>query len=195
MQNKVEKLLQSTIYLASEKGLVGASTAKIAKHAKVATGTLFHHFPTKEHLISAAYMAVQKDYAWNVVGIFDYPKVHLEQRLIKFIKSSINYWARHRSSLLYTLQVSGSMYYTPTLQLKAESQNQHLILALTQGIKQKILLKTDPATLFHLLTNSVIQTARIMLDQNDPSKTKKIRKAGVNFVWNAIRNPDFTSAS
>ncbi len=187
MQSKVERLIHATIALTDNYGLVGASTAKIAKRAKVATGTLFHHFPSKDQLIAASYLTVQKDYAWNVVGIFDYPKHHLDKRLIKYCKVSIDYWSRHAASLSFTLQVYGSQFYTPALKLEVEQLHQHFLSALAVGIKNKMLSSIDPSISYQLIFNTIIQTAHLILNEESETKRKRIRKMGVNFLWNAIR--------
>ena len=48
--DKRDKILQAALELFAEQGFRGTSTAQIAKHAGVATGTLFHHFESKEAL-------------------------------------------------------------------------------------------------------------------------------------------------
>lgn len=52
---KREKILQTAMNLFIEKGVQSTSTASIAKKAGVATGTLFHHFKTKEELVHELY--------------------------------------------------------------------------------------------------------------------------------------------
>ena len=52
---KREKILQTAMNLFIDKGIQSTSTALIAKEAGVATGTLFHHFKTKEELVHALY--------------------------------------------------------------------------------------------------------------------------------------------
>lgn len=52
---KREKILETAMYLFIEKGVHGTTTASIAKASNVATGTLFHHFNTKQELVSNLY--------------------------------------------------------------------------------------------------------------------------------------------
>lgn len=62
MQTKADKkelILKAGLDLFSEQGFRGTSTAQIAKHAGVATGTLFHHFATKEELINHLYTGIK----------------------------------------------------------------------------------------------------------------------------------------
>nr|WP_321268484.1 TetR/AcrR family transcriptional regulator [uncultured Sulfurimonas sp.] len=52
---KREMILQTAMNLFIKKGIQSTSTASIAKKAGVATGTLFHHFKTKEELVYELY--------------------------------------------------------------------------------------------------------------------------------------------
>lgn len=52
---KRKKILQTAMNLFIKKGIQNTSTASIAKEAGVATGTLFHHFKTKEELVYELY--------------------------------------------------------------------------------------------------------------------------------------------
>lgn len=55
IMTKREKILETAMNLFVEKGIQSTSTASIAKASNVATGTLFHHFKTKEELVSELY--------------------------------------------------------------------------------------------------------------------------------------------
>jgi AcrR family transcriptional regulator len=56
VNEKEQKILDTSLVLFVEKGFHGTSTAEIAKTAGVATGTLFHYFKTKEELIDRLYI-------------------------------------------------------------------------------------------------------------------------------------------
>ncbi|VVE51071.1 TetR/AcrR family transcriptional regulator [Pandoraea anhela] len=54
-------LVESAISLLSEHGFAYATTAAIAQHARVTTGALHHHFPTKESLLIAVLDELTED--------------------------------------------------------------------------------------------------------------------------------------
>ena len=60
VNGKKDHILQSALQLFAAEGL-GVPTAKIAKQAGVANGTLFNYFPTKQDLIDALYLAIKKE--------------------------------------------------------------------------------------------------------------------------------------
>lgn len=57
--SKREQILAAALSLFIENGFEKTPTSAISKAAGVATGTLFHHFKTKEDLINALYLEVK----------------------------------------------------------------------------------------------------------------------------------------
>jgi len=57
--DKKQQLIQAGIELFHRRGFWNTSTASIAKHANVATGTLFNYFPSKESLIDEVYLHIK----------------------------------------------------------------------------------------------------------------------------------------
>jgi AcrR family transcriptional regulator len=58
---KKEQILETALNLFIENGFDKTPTTRIALEAGVATGTLFHHFKTKEELINALYFEIKTD--------------------------------------------------------------------------------------------------------------------------------------
>ncbi|UTV27820.1 TetR/AcrR family transcriptional regulator [Photobacterium atrarenae] len=61
MTQKKKQLLDAALTLFSRQGIEATSTASIAKQANVATGTLFHHFASKQALVIALYQAIKTE--------------------------------------------------------------------------------------------------------------------------------------
>lgn len=61
MSDKRTQLIEATIDLFSKEGFWNTSTARISKHAKVATGTLFNYFESKEKLIDEVYIELKQE--------------------------------------------------------------------------------------------------------------------------------------
>lgn len=57
--SKRDQILTSALALFNDQGFDKTPTSAISKHAGVATGTLFHHFKTKEDLINALYLEIK----------------------------------------------------------------------------------------------------------------------------------------
>ncbi|WP_375558765.1 TetR/AcrR family transcriptional regulator [Bernardetia sp. OM2101] len=60
-ENKVLAIYEATLKLVLENGFTGLKMSKVAKEAKLATGTLYIYFKDKEELISALYLHIKKE--------------------------------------------------------------------------------------------------------------------------------------
>jgi len=72
MQTKKEKILETAMKLFVENGIQSTATASIAKEAGVATGTLFHHFKSKEDLVHELYNSI-------FYSLLSYQKEHFHE--------------------------------------------------------------------------------------------------------------------
>jgi AcrR family transcriptional regulator len=101
MNEKKQQLLEASIDLFAKEGFWNTPTARIAKHAGVATGTLFNYFPSKDALIDAVYLHLK--HTWIQYIMAGYP----EQADVKRCLGHI--WFRHidwsvRNPVYYTLK-------------------------------------------------------------------------------------------
>ncbi len=187
MPSSVSKIIWSTIAISNELGLEKAATTKIAKHAKVATGTLFHHFHNKKAILEATYLSIQEDFVWQLIGVFDYPKKDIEKRLKQAVKISIDYWVIHSASYRFTNQMYHSSYFGNDLQEKVD----HLYLRIESGfkfgVKKGILRKQNADLLLHMMVHTAFVSAGLILETEDERKQKLIRKEGRTFIWNGMK--------
>lgn len=58
-KTKRDLILETALNLFTEKGYHSTPTSLIVKEARVATGTLFHHFKTKEDLLNTLYLDIK----------------------------------------------------------------------------------------------------------------------------------------
>ncbi len=61
--DKKQQILDTALTLFVSQGFYATSTASIAKKAGVATGTLFHHFPSKDDLMNHLFLAIKQEFA------------------------------------------------------------------------------------------------------------------------------------
>ncbi len=108
MSDKKQQLLDASIDLFAREGFWNTSTARIAKHAGVATGTLFNYFPSKDALIDAVYMHLKHEWLLHIQR--DYPggadtRTRLEHIWYRNIDWGVRYPERY--NLKQQLSMSG----------------------------------------------------------------------------------------
>src|SRR5713101_7446452 len=87
---KRSAILQAAVHEIAEVGL-GAPTAKIAKRAGIATGTLFTYFANKEELLNELYLELKLEVYTRINANFPH-KASLERRA-RHVWSSFLDWA------------------------------------------------------------------------------------------------------
>lgn len=104
---KRDVLLEAAIELFGENGFWNTSTASVAKHAGVATGTLFNYFPTKEDLIREVMMYLKREMIGAASVGFD-PNADLRDQLellwFNGLKWGMSNWTRF--NLMEQIRVS-----------------------------------------------------------------------------------------
>ena len=83
-----QNILDAALLLFTEKGYEKATMRQIAAQAEMAPGSIYHHFPTKEHIVQAFYDLLHEDHAQACVGILA-SEIRLERRLYEVIRKKI----------------------------------------------------------------------------------------------------------
>ena len=91
--NKINKIFESTLELNKSFGFSGLTMSKIAKHAGIATGTLYIYFKDKVELINSLYIKLKKQKASELLSVIksDAPfKLNFKFLTQEFINKSLN---------------------------------------------------------------------------------------------------------
>ena len=115
--NKKQQLLDSALTLFVTQGIDATSTASIAKHACVANGTLFHHFPSKEALVLALYKSIKQDFALQITP-FQLDANKLKNQAQQVWDQAIDWAIINADKQQFCLQVS--QYHQLSSQVKAQ---------------------------------------------------------------------------
>jgi len=83
-----QKILDAALLLFVEKGYEKATMRQIAVGAGVAPGSIYHHFPTKEHIVQTFYDVIHEEHAQACVTIL-LSESKLEHRLREVVRKKI----------------------------------------------------------------------------------------------------------
>lgn len=184
-----QKILEATLSLVHELGLESTPTAKISERAKVATGTLFHHYKNKQTLFEAVHKYILEDYFFHLMGYFDYPPNQVQKQLKKALRASVDYWSRNPTYHSFIHQISTSGYYSVEMrEQEFQGLESRLGKAFKRALKKGVLKQYDYQIILRLVFRSIFQISGLVLDTEDPLLQKEYRKQGIRFVWSAIEN-------
>jgi AcrR family transcriptional regulator len=107
--DKRAEILQAALNLFVERGFHGAPMAEIAQEARVAAGTIYRYFPSKDDLINELFREVEKDLREAVRA--RYPSEGpIQEKYEYLLRESIRYLTDHPRHFLYLEQYYNSPY-------------------------------------------------------------------------------------
>ncbi len=143
MNEKERQLIEASIDLFAKEGFWNTPTSRIAKHAGVATGTLFNYFASKDLLIDAVYKQLKQEWMLHVIA--GYPengsiKARVEHIWFRFIDWGMLFPVRY--SLMMQLKLSNLV--SAEVQQSQETELAFAYAMIEQGIKEGLFAVAAP---------------------------------------------------
>jgi AcrR family transcriptional regulator len=161
---------------------IGASTAKIAKAAGVAEGSLFRYFPDKDTLLNELYVAMKLDMrATTVTG---FPETGSLRSRVQYIWNAYIDWGIQspaKRKTMAQLGVSDKITEHSKLQGRAGMENAvKAMVQLTARGKLRGLSLTFAADLMVAMAETTIASMTV-----SPADAKRYRDIGFEAFWSA----------
>ena len=183
-EDKRNAILDAATRVFAERGLTAAPTSEISKQARIAEGTLFTYFKTKDDLINALYREIKLELADAMMSGFPRKK-SVRTRLRHVWDSYVNWGVANpeQRKVLAQLQVSGMLSKESIEAGSApfvEMQNM-----IRDAIEQHI-LRAD--LLIELISKMLGALAEATMDLIvlKPTMANKYRNGGFEIYWAGI---------
>ena len=176
--DKREKIIQTAIKLFVEQGFENTPTSQISQASGVATGTLFHHFKTKEDLLNESYLYVKRK---MISAMQVQEDKSIKEKLKKSWTSKIEYGKKNPLQVKFTVLFSDSQYITKKTQSEGVKIFQPFTNIFQQGIKEKT-LKALPQEILISTYYSILKG--VFCSKNPDSKTISL---GFEMAWDALK--------
>jgi AcrR family transcriptional regulator len=183
-EDKRNAILDAATRVFAERGLTAAPTSEISKRARVAEGTLFTYFKTKDDLINALYREIKLELADAMMSGFPRKK-SVRARLRHVWDSYVNWGVTNpeQRKVLAQLQVSGMLSKESIAAGSApfiEMQNM-----IRDAIEQHILRADLPIELIPKMLGALAE-ATMDLIVLKPAMANKYRNGGFEVYWAGI---------
>ena len=165
MTDKRRQILDAALALCAEDGLQGAATARIAKAAGVANGTLFHHFPSKEALILALYQDV-KTRMGGAIHEAD-PTLSLYDQTRHYWQLAMGWMLAHPNELKFVL----GFFHSPLL---------------AKGQASGELMQAPAPLLLEVCQGQFLACASLFVDQPELGEDDYWQASAFTLFWSAI---------
>lgn len=187
MSDKRTQLIEATIDLFSKEGFWNTSTARISKHARVATGTLFNYFESKEKLIDEVYLELKREMGDHIRQ--DYPETGNTQEKMNHIWIRYATWAMEfpvRYKLLDQLRLSDLI--SAELQSRIESELAFMFELVQQAHEEGLFGTHDleyVGMLIHACLEATINLAYVK--QLSGEKLEEHIETGAEILWRGLK--------
>jgi AcrR family transcriptional regulator len=180
---KRSAILEAAVHEIAKVGL-GAATAKIARRAGVASGTLFTYFANKEELLNELYVELKGEVYARINANF--PHVGSLERRARHIWSSVLDWAiEFPEKRKVSLQLNVSDLITAETRAKTTAQRGAVDATLrklgNRGALRKLPAGFAPAAM------AAMQEATMEFIAKQPKQRKGLMEQGFQAFWRAVR--------
>jgi AcrR family transcriptional regulator len=180
---KRSAILQAAVHEIAEAGL-SAPTAKIARRAGVAEGTLFTYFASKEELLNELYLELKIE-VYKRVNV-DFPHTAGLKRRTWHVWSSFLDWAIEFPAKRKTsVQLNLSDLITPETRARTAAHRQTIDGTLSELANRTSLLGLPAG--FAAATMSAMQEATMDFAIKRPKQRQELIERAFEIFWRAVR--------
>lgn len=182
---KVQKIFDATLSLVFHEGLDAINISKIAKSAKVASGTLYIYFENKEILLNELFDHVTDLWIDNIKLSVDSPD--LEDHFRSVWKNHILFALNHYKAMHFKNIFIHSKYLDENNQEKSTKFLERFYSVFDEAKEKGIIRNLDSQLIFSLLENITLQVIRFLM--NEPSEKAKQETIENSFwlCWNGLK--------
>lgn len=194
--SKRDQILEAALELFIENGFDKTPTSAISKTAGVATGTLFHHFKTKEDLISALYLEIKMALIERISQAIEAANVpdtqNLTQRedlrtLFKVTWQSVMGWIiQNPKEFLFTAQFGESAYISSNTRERVDEGFAQMKVLFTKGQEIHVFKPLPAELLKSLYSSHLFATANYVIEHPEVWDSESMQNNLFESAWNLL---------
>ncbi len=182
--DKRELVLKATLELVTENGFHATPMSMISKKAKVAAGTIYHHFENKEVLLEALY-AESKRKMGRAMQLATVTGKDYEADFKSIWISLFIFYAENNQTFQFLEQYAQSPFIRKETKEEQRKHYQPIIDFLGEGIRKGNLKSMDVDILTEMVHGTVVSAAKIFHQQK--GLNKRTIEELAQFAWQAAK--------
>ncbi len=160
--DKKELILKAALKLFNLEGFEKTPTARISKEAGVATGLLFHYFPSKEELIAAVYLHCKDSMIAALLAGLD-PAAGIEEKLRRAFRNFLAWSQSPGGEFLFFQQFSDSSLIGERARETGRERCAPLFDLVEEGLSRGALRPARADFAFEIIASMMTSTARYLI--------------------------------
>ncbi len=183
---KREKLLTTALKLFVDQGVQNTSTAKIAKEAGMAAGTLFLYFPTKQELLDALALEIARGQTENITALLG-PDLSARESFFVIWSSSLHWFIAHLPAYQYIQQVRDTGMISAAVTQETDKTFAFYYAAIQKGLAEGSIRPYPPELIGGFLYQDIVAVMNLIRMQPDPARYDEWINQGFEIFWNGIK--------
>jgi AcrR family transcriptional regulator len=180
---KARDILHAAIEIAQRQGLAGLSMEAVARHAGVATSTIYVYHASKEALIDAAYLATKGALA---EAVFRDPGLPVRPAFLHMADAYLRYLVEHPAEIAFLEQARMSNFVSAETRAAAESGYRALVELIDRAKREQLIKDLERPMIVAFLHGALRDLARA-LEALPANKRKAQREQIAALCWDAIK--------
>lgn len=184
-EQKIQLIYQATLRIVKENGLAGITMSEIAREAKIATGTLYIYFDSKEVLINDLFTLCRKSSADIYFKGYD-PSLPFVEGLRTIWFNLLEFRLEHFKESVFMDQCYHSPYITETTKDLTKKMIQPLYKLVERGKEEKQLKNLDAFMLLVFMFSGINEFVKHSV-YSERKITKSSKEELFHLMWDGIK--------
>jgi AcrR family transcriptional regulator len=191
---KKQQILDTALLLFVEQGIQATATAKIAKQANVATGTLFHHFSNKQELVVTLYRSIKDELSQSIsqntadnVGSSDNQADALKSTIESYWHQAIEWAMSHPLKWQFLQQFANDPQFKISQQQDVMTSSMaFLVEAIEQGQQQGILAPLPIPLVLNYCHYHYLAVTTLFIEQPELFQQPSYQDGAFQMFWQGL---------
>ena len=183
--SKREQILSSTLDLVSEIGFHATSVSLIIKKSEVASGTIYHHFKSKEDLIDTLYSELKKEMGnaivQNVNGQLNY-----KEKFFLIWMNLFNFYTENPKKFEFLEDYANSPFVRKEIKEINQRHYQAAIDFISSGVEMGIFRNLPTDLLINLIFGNVSTFVRMIL-MEEVQLSEELLENAIQSSWDSVK--------
>ena len=185
ISDKKEAILRSTLELIKDNGFHGTPISLIAKKAGVASGTIYHYFPSKDAIIIELHRQIKKEMVAAMFNEVNSKKEYKQQFFEGWI-SLCKYFINNPNALIFIEQFNCSPYAKIASKKDTKSSVNRFNEFFQSGMDKGYLKKMEYMLIASAVFGCITATAKYHVSGHFGFKDTDLCKVA-NILWDGIK--------
>lgn len=184
MNDKQQRIIESSLKIFSKKGYGSTTTAEIAKDAKVSVGTLFNYYSNKQELVNELYLYANRDYCGYTKNLKE--KKDFEKGMVELWDRCIDYALNNQNTFRFLVIFRNSPEITQQTIKQIDDETKFF-----ENVYNKFRKRNEVKMYYDLFSyimfGCLIATLEF-IEKNPEKDIEHIKEVSFDYLWDGV-NP------